>query len=99
MGISCGSHRIWVRNNLVAAPFRNGAIYLSRMGWCATSTRPWNADRTKAIRTGQLWVRLGDAITTSAEFKNAHIAAVVPYHQASQQTVGFQAPPPRVSLS
>jgi len=32
MGISCGSHRIWVRNNLVAEPFRNGAIYLSKDG-------------------------------------------------------------------
>ena len=58
MGISCGSHRIWVRNNLVAEPFRNGAIYLSRMGWCATSTRPWNADRTKAIRTSPFRVKL-----------------------------------------
>jgi hypothetical protein len=65
MGISCGSHRIWVRNNLVAERFRNGAIYLSRMGWCATSTRPWNADGTKAIRTSQLWVRLGSRTTQS----------------------------------
>jgi hypothetical protein len=62
MGISCGSHRIWVRNNLVAEPFCNGAIYLSRMGWCATSTRPWNADRTKAIRTSQLWVKMRKAL-------------------------------------
>jgi hypothetical protein len=41
----------------------------------------------------------GQQPTLFDDFKNAHTAAVVSFRQAFQQTVGLQAPPPRVSLS